>query len=251
MYNVNTFFKKSSAQQEDTGFGIVFCGHSLGGATASLLAMLFRDKYPSIHIECFAYAPPPVVDAQLAEASKDVVTSYVWGADVVPSLSWGTVHDFCRLAKRLGEGWHLQQKQTRALWGSWLGLTDKQFAMDALKQYSQLPPDEMYEPKLCLAGTILHAQHNELTHVVEITSPSPENFHQLRIAASMWSDHFPKKYEESFEYLLGERSHVKKKKYRWMFYLTLGFACFILTRFKIPQRLWSLLKTALKSQINF
>lgn len=58
-------------------------GHSLGGATASLLAIMLRRKSymelgfsPDI-VSAVGYATPPCVSRELAENSSDFVTTVV------------------------------------------------------------------------------------------------------------------------------------------------------------------------------
>lgn len=58
-------------------------GHSLGGATASLLAIMLRKKSlkelgfsPDI-VSAIGYATPPCVSKELAESCSDYVTTVV------------------------------------------------------------------------------------------------------------------------------------------------------------------------------
>lgn len=41
-------------------------GHSLGAGTGTLLAILMKKKYPELNLQCYAFAPPPVVTEPLA-----------------------------------------------------------------------------------------------------------------------------------------------------------------------------------------
>ena len=41
------------------GYHLVLTGHSLGAGVASLLAVLFKPKHPTLH--CYAYSPPGCV----------------------------------------------------------------------------------------------------------------------------------------------------------------------------------------------
>lgn len=65
------------------GFRLRLVGHSLGGATASLLATMLRKKSfrelgfsPDI-ITAVGYATPPCVSKELAESCSDYVTTVV------------------------------------------------------------------------------------------------------------------------------------------------------------------------------
>ncbi|KAK6150257.1 hypothetical protein DH2020_017782 [Rehmannia glutinosa] len=78
---------------ESIGFRLRLVGHSLGGATASLLAIKLRKKSikelgfsPDI-VTAVGYATPPCVSKELAESCSDFVTTVVMQDDIVPRLS--------------------------------------------------------------------------------------------------------------------------------------------------------------------
>ncbi|KAA8543351.1 hypothetical protein F0562_021154 [Nyssa sinensis] len=75
------------------GFRLRLVGHSLGGATASLLAIMLRKKSseelgfsPDI-VSAVGYATPPCVSRELAESCSDYVTTVVMQDDIIPRLS--------------------------------------------------------------------------------------------------------------------------------------------------------------------
>ncbi|XP_022860283.1 uncharacterized protein LOC111380854 isoform X3 [Olea europaea var. sylvestris] len=79
--------------EKHKGFRLRLVGHSLGGATASLLAMMLRKKSykelgfsPDI-ISAVGYATPPCVSKELAESCSDYVTTVVMQDDIIPRLS--------------------------------------------------------------------------------------------------------------------------------------------------------------------
>lgn len=118
-------------------YGLVMCGHSLGGGVASLLCVLWskqltsdchqlvlrnnqqqddcfsNKKMPSFvtsnssglpsgrPIHCYAYGPPGVMSLALSNYCAGLVTSVVHGYDIVSSLSLGLLKDFKNIATSL------------------------------------------------------------------------------------------------------------------------------------------------------
>lgn len=120
-----------AALEEFPDYGVVLCGHSLGGGVAALLATIISEpthetaatsfmtaSYQSatqrtlpskntasskqhpfyflpagrpIHV--YAYGPPAVMSPFLRRATRGLITTVVNGQDVVPSLSLGILHD--------------------------------------------------------------------------------------------------------------------------------------------------------------
>ncbi|KAE8673113.1 LOB domain-containing protein 16-like [Hibiscus syriacus] len=75
------------------GYRLRLVGHSLGAATASLLAIMLRKKSkkelgfsPDI-VSAVGFATPPCVSKELAETCSDFVTTIVMQDDIVPRLS--------------------------------------------------------------------------------------------------------------------------------------------------------------------
>ncbi|PHH76759.1 hypothetical protein CDD80_1245 [Ophiocordyceps camponoti-rufipedis] len=98
-------------------YGLVLCGHSLGGAVTSLLGVMLAQPNPNgpgfviaaspfegirlpvgrrIHV--YAYGPPGVMSAPLRHLTRGLVTTVVHGHDLVPHLSLGLLHDCQALA---------------------------------------------------------------------------------------------------------------------------------------------------------
>ncbi|KAE8374875.1 hypothetical protein BDV26DRAFT_31254 [Aspergillus bertholletiae] len=118
-----------AALEEFSDYGVVLCGHSLGGGVAALLATMISEPnndgfgtsfvtasyqtttqrllltgssetnqtacfLPSgrpIHV--YAYGPPAAMSPFLRRATRGLITTIVNGHDVVPSLSLGILHD--------------------------------------------------------------------------------------------------------------------------------------------------------------
>lgn len=125
-------------------YGLVLCGHSLGGAVAAVLAILiaepsyddsktsfvtgnkpkllthhsdgpFTTYVPPIAlpagrpIHVYAYGTPACVSELLRSATRGLITTIVNHADIVPCLSLGILHDFRTVAL------HLKHDTTDAL----------------------------------------------------------------------------------------------------------------------------------------
>ncbi|KAI1343229.1 hypothetical protein F5Y15DRAFT_228232 [Xylariaceae sp. FL0016] len=118
------------ALDEFPDYGLILCGHSLGGAVTALLGVMLAEpaststawltsteqhkglltdgqsfdgtahiRLPSgrpIHV--YAYGPPATMSPSLQKATRGLITSTVHGNDIVPYLSLGVLHDFQALA---------------------------------------------------------------------------------------------------------------------------------------------------------
>ena len=119
-----------AALEEFSEYGLVLCGHSLGGAVAALLAIMISERsttdwsasafvtapqssepqswldssrgygrFPSPQlppgrpVHAYAYGPPATVSPQLRLATRGLITTIINGQDVVPSLSLGVLND--------------------------------------------------------------------------------------------------------------------------------------------------------------
>ncbi|KND87948.1 Sn1-specific diacylglycerol lipase beta [Tolypocladium ophioglossoides CBS 100239] len=118
------------ALREFPDYGLVLCGHSLGGAVTSLLGVMLAQPNPDgpgfvisaephirllrpaaadarpgdIRLPCgrrihvYAYGPPGVMSPSLRKITRGLITSVVHGNDLVPHLSLGLLHDLQALA---------------------------------------------------------------------------------------------------------------------------------------------------------
>ena len=123
------------ALQEFKDYGLVLCGHSLGGAVAAIVAILISEPAPEASAQAFltsnppkllpsasmslqeptapivlppgrpihvyAYGPPAIFSEPLRLATRGLITSVVNAGDIVPCLSLGTLHDFRTAAVHL------------------------------------------------------------------------------------------------------------------------------------------------------
>lgn len=112
-------------------YGLVLCGHSLGGGVTSLLGVMLSEPNPdgpgfvisaephsrlltqglgadhkfsevrlpkSRRIHVYAYGPPGIMSPSLRKITRGLITTVVHGNDIVPHLSLGVLHDFQGLA---------------------------------------------------------------------------------------------------------------------------------------------------------
>lgn len=105
------------ALEAHAGYGLILCGHSLGGGVAAMLGIMLSERDslcgnfvttsetplvpPGRRIHCFSYGSPAAISAGLRAETCDLVTSVVYGRDIVPSLSLGTLRDFQAVAAAL------------------------------------------------------------------------------------------------------------------------------------------------------
>ncbi|KAI7782112.1 hypothetical protein LA080_013788 [Diaporthe eres] len=127
-----------AALEENPDYGLVLCGHSLGGAVTALLGVMLSEPIdggtsfvtsdephsrlltypgctptdsttqpqqrphvclpPGRPIHVYAYGPPATMSPSLRTATRGLITSVVHGQDLVPYLSLGVLHDFQAVA---------------------------------------------------------------------------------------------------------------------------------------------------------
>lgn len=76
-----------AALSENEGFELMITGHSLGAATAAVLAMIMREDPQFPRVIAFCFAPLPCLSLEIADMTDDFVVTVVNGPDIVPSLS--------------------------------------------------------------------------------------------------------------------------------------------------------------------
>ncbi|KAI9644422.1 hypothetical protein NHQ30_007779 [Ciborinia camelliae] len=115
-----------AALEEFPDYGLVMCGHSLGGGVSTLLAIMVSepanygtsfitsytpedsftsdDSFHMLHlppgrpIHVYAYGPPATISPSLRSVTRGLITTIVNGNDLVPHLSLGLLHDLQAVA---------------------------------------------------------------------------------------------------------------------------------------------------------
>jgi len=94
-------------------YGLVLCGHSLGGGVASMLGLLWIDPNkpyvtsvesklpPNRPLHVYSYGTPSCMQEELATICRSFVTSVVNHYDIIPRLSIGILTDLRNCADEL------------------------------------------------------------------------------------------------------------------------------------------------------
>ena len=83
------FIKEEMGKHQD--YQLILTGHSLGAGAAVLMAIILYEKM-KIPLECYAFAPPPLLLSD--KTDKSYIKIFVNRDDVVPRLSLGSIEDF-------------------------------------------------------------------------------------------------------------------------------------------------------------
>ncbi|KAK1515446.1 lipase [Colletotrichum paranaense] len=161
------------ALDEFSDYGLVLCGHSLGGGVTALLGTMLAEPSPSgtgfvttsdphrrllgdgrlldadtthvclpsgrpIHV--YAYGPPGTMSPALRKATRGLVTSVVHGCDLVPFLSLGVLHDFQAVALAFKSDNHEAKVEVKQrIWQAFQsGLAEKWYTNSGSRSSSSL-----------------------------------------------------------------------------------------------------------------
>ncbi|BGP22429.1 hypothetical protein JCM10295v2_001308 [Rhodotorula toruloides] len=152
-------------------YGLVICGHSLGGGVASLLSLLWSNRsstfahharsieehtghgvaHPPIStpfvtsfssglppgrpISCYTYGVPCVASPDLVAYCRGLVTSTIHNYDIVPTLSLGVLRDFRSMAM----GFYAEQGVCEEIVGRVIGLCQKRFMARRAAKKAETP----------------------------------------------------------------------------------------------------------------
>ncbi|KAL7281997.1 hypothetical protein ACG7TL_003464 [Trametes sanguinea] len=99
------------ALRRNKGYSLVMSGHSLGAGVAALLALMWASPETRLthrasglpinrQVTAYCFAPPCLVSPKLGAkaAASGLITSFVYGHDIVSRLSLGSVRDLTRAA---------------------------------------------------------------------------------------------------------------------------------------------------------
>ncbi|KAI8079744.1 uncharacterized protein BX664DRAFT_302795 [Halteromyces radiatus] len=222
-------------------YGLVLCGHSLGGGVVSLLGVLWtltHDPVPFVTsrpsglpagrpVHCYVYGPPCAMSYDLSQyCGQGLVTSVVHGYDVVSCLSWGLIKDLKNVATSLHEESHTAEAIISRIIGrynrrqeeedQWLWATIKTMRAD-MRADKLYPPSTVYHvesvPQLIQnpihhsetatsTSTSRQSQHRK-AHMTTLTlcDDIQARFSEINFSRSMFVDHTPTLYEKAIRNL--------------------------------------------------
>ncbi|XP_065669793.1 diacylglycerol lipase-alpha isoform X2 [Hydra vulgaris] len=187
-------------------YKIVIVGHSLGAGTATLLAFLFKSKYPSL--VCYAYGPSgSAVSYEASVYAKSFIYSVVLGKDIISRLNMHTLHELrhnilellskCNLPK-----WKIIRGCLCDCGLCGTGSSKSNFANFFKNNKDMLnikPYNPENESKLYMAGKVVHickiksvyGRFSRKFSIYEAYWSVPEDFQSILISRLMLQDHFP------------------------------------------------------------
>ncbi|CCM03579.1 uncharacterized protein FIBRA_05716 [Fibroporia radiculosa] len=227
------------ALRRNREYSLVLCGHSLGAGVAALLSLMWADpntrlthRYSGLPqrraVSAYCFAPPCLTSPRLASIAgkHGLVTSFVYGHDIVSRLSLGSMRDLSRCCSWLcqaevahGEG-HSAVTKRALRWKAGYGKDgDEDWflairkTLEANMHMTQLfPPGQVF---WALRDGDLHPSHRlreangsmrsnrgeekvRLFHVLDVERA----FSQIVFARDMLSAHMPHQYDRVVHELL-------------------------------------------------
>ncbi|NXL24213.1 DGLB lipase, partial [Setophaga kirtlandii] len=151
-------------------YKLVIVGHSLGGGTASILAIMLRNSFPTLR--CFAFSPPGgLLSKSLADYTKNFIISVIVGKDLVARLSMPNMEDLKRRIVRIVANCNRPKYQI-LLRGCWYGVfggdpDDFPTELDGRNQ------DALTQPLLAEESLMVHRSpsYNALEEEPHLNSP--------------------------------------------------------------------------------
>ena len=197
---------------------MIVTNYSLSQLTPSSL------EYPTMDIQCFAYAPPCVFDISLANLCRTFIKSFALENDVVPRLSYGSMEalkdstirlmgqstsNFHRLVQAFAAGGPQSEAMSKRVAGVLSydsHIVDTKVLEDVRGPYLEdklFPPGYVYH--------ILRDEHpkykNPPLYHMEFSDGS--GFAEIIVASDMFSDHMPNAYNKAFEGIIRHQSLVR------------------------------------------
>lgn len=153
-----------------------FMGHSLGGAIASICAIIWKEKYQGSNISVYSFSPPAFISLKLAKRYK-FIRSFILGADIFARLSYGSIFDLKYLTATLGTA------------NKTISYNSKSRLKKYIKKVKKYLKRADLHPKLYCAGICYHLKRSKQTLLVKKVNPS--FFDSILIDPRFYIDHVP------------------------------------------------------------
>jgi hypothetical protein len=159
------------ALEKHPEYGLIFCGHSLGGGVAGLFGILVSVRInsgefvtndatglpPGRPIHVFCYGPPATISSALRMETKGLITSVVYGLDIVPCLSLGLLRDFQSMAKSIKNDRHgVLEQIRRRVFSQMSSIPNSEDSDDYMYSILQNLRSHMNNEKLVPPGEVYH-----------------------------------------------------------------------------------------------
>ncbi|GKT48809.1 sodium transport ATPase 2 [Colletotrichum spaethianum] len=223
------------ALDEFSDYGLVLCGHSLGGGVTALLGTMLAEPSStgtgSPHSR-LRLRPPGTMSPALRKATRGLVTSVVHGCDLVPFLSLGVLHDFQAVALAFKSDNHEAKVEVRQrIWQAFQsGLAEKWYTSSSRSMVADedkwsisalttlrssmmslklLPPGEVFiieSQRVLRRDAFLLSDEESIGRpaqriVLKYVRDVESRFREVRFGTSMLIDHSPAKYEDALNKL--------------------------------------------------
>jgi len=210
--------KIGEARQFFPEYGLVFTGHSLGAATAALMAHLYKTSHPEVSLKMYLYGCPPVLDKENSLKYINDALCFVNGDDLVPRLTYGSLYDL----KDMIQGVLIDNPSVgQKLWqiiaaGGILPKTihesgNKKFNKNGIN-LSKIKEAKKNE-KIFQPGKVIYLYNpkSEISRNWYGEYSEPFHFDEIILSVSMYIDHFPTEYLRSIR-RTGKRMRILKEK---------------------------------------
>ncbi|RKP01337.1 hypothetical protein CXG81DRAFT_2075, partial [Caulochytrium protostelioides] len=202
---------------EHPGFRLVICGHSLGGGTASVLALMWARRHHNPGesaaaaadlddleptVVCYAYGTPAVLSVRLSRAARGLVTAVIFRDDIFATVSLGLFRDFRRVVVNLTREPGLAERIVGKVLG--LGMLGVEREPDDAVWFWALAKTlraDMASEKLFPPGSVYWINPPVAARHEPAMGPVPVAFATMNFSKTMIVDHSPWVYEKALNKL--------------------------------------------------
>ncbi|ELA42431.1 uncharacterized protein VICG_00530 [Vittaforma corneae ATCC 50505] len=169
---------------------VLFTGHSLGGAVATVIHLIVTKNnfITACEIKTAAFASPPTVSESFLDQKIENLITYNYGNDIIPRLSLGSLLDFKFLCLSVANIFTVFSKSERSI-------------EKVVEVHRYLKESDLY-PKLYHPGTVYHikAEYKDNKTTYGFKKVDPKFFANLIIYKDYPADHILKRHISAFNF---------------------------------------------------